>query len=38
MKNIFVTGGNRGIGKGLVEIFSKIIKYFFQPETKKKPG
>ena len=26
MKNIFITGGNRGIGKGLVEIFSENYK------------
>ena len=29
MKNIFITGGNRGIGKGLVEIFSEDSKVFF---------
>ena len=29
MKNIFITGGNRGIGKGLVEIFSENNKVFF---------
>ena len=29
MKNIFITGGNRGIGKGLVEIFSENYKVFF---------
>ena len=29
MKNIFITGGNRGIGKGLVEIFSEGSKVFF---------
>ena len=38
MKNIFITGGNRGIGKGLVEIFSENYKVFFQLETNKKPG
>jgi NAD(P)-dependent dehydrogenase (short-subunit alcohol dehydrogenase family) len=29
MKNIFITGGNRGIGKGLGEIFSEDSKVFF---------
>ena len=36
MKNIFITGGNRGIGKGLVEIFSKNNKVFFTARDKQK--
>ena len=36
MKNIFITGGNRGIGKGLVEIFSKNNKVFFSARDKQK--
>ncbi len=38
MKNIFITGGNRGIGKGLVEIFSKNNKVFFSARDKHKAG
>jgi len=36
MKNIFITGGNRGIGKGLVEIFSENNKVFFSVRDKQK--
>lgn len=36
MKNIFITGGNRGIGKGLVKIFSENNKVFFSARDKKK--
>ena len=36
MKNIFITGGNRGIGKGLVEIFSKNNNVFFSARNKQK--
>jgi len=36
MKNIFITGGNRGIGKGLVEIFSENNKVFFSARNKQK--
>ena len=36
MKNIFITGGNRGIGKGLVEIFSENYKVFFSTRDKRK--
>ena len=36
MKNIFITGGNRGIGKGLVEIFSEYNKVFFSARDKQK--
>ena len=36
MKNIFITGGNRGIGKGLVEIFSENYKVFFSARDKQK--
>ena len=36
MKNIFITGGNRGIGKGLVEIFSANNKVFFSARDKQK--
>ena len=36
MKNIFITGGNRGIGKGLVEIFSKDSKVFFSARDEHK--
>ena len=36
MKNIFITGGNRGIGKGLVEIFSENNKVFFSARDKQK--
>jgi len=36
MKNIFITGGNRGIGKGLVEIFSKDNKVFFSARDEHK--
>ena len=36
MKNIFITGGNRGIGKGLVEIFSKDNKVFFSARDEQK--
>ena len=36
MKNIFITGGNRGIGKGLVEIFSEDNKVFFSARDKQK--
>ena len=36
MKNIFITGGNRGIGKGLVEIFSKENKVFFSARDEQK--
>ena len=36
MKNIFITGGNRGIGKGLVEIFSENYKVFFSVRDENK--
>ena len=36
MKNIFITGGNRGIGKGLVEIFSENNNVFFSARNKQK--
>ena len=36
MKNIFITGGNRGIGKGLVEILSKNYKVFFSARDEHK--
>ncbi len=36
MKNIFITGGNRGIGKGLVEIFSDNYKVFFSARDEQK--
>lgn len=36
MKNIFITGGNRGLGKGLVEIFSKENKVFFSARDERK--
>ena len=36
MKNIFITGGNRGIGKGLVEIFSENYKVFFSARDEQK--
>ena len=36
MKNIFITGGNRGIGKGLVEIFSENYKVFFSTRDEQK--
>ena len=36
MKKIFITGGNRGIGKGLVEIFSENNKVFFSARDKQK--
>ena len=36
MKNIFITGGNRGIGKGLVEIFSENYKVFFSAREENK--
>ena len=36
MKNIFITGGNRGIGKGLVEIFSENSKVFFSARDEHK--
>jgi NAD(P)-dependent dehydrogenase (short-subunit alcohol dehydrogenase family) len=36
MKNIFITGGNRGIGKGLVEIFSEDNKVFFSARDEHK--
>lgn len=35
MKNIFITGGNRGIGKGLVEQFSKSHNVIFTVRNKK---
>ncbi|MDG1848549.1 MAG: SDR family NAD(P)-dependent oxidoreductase, partial [Candidatus Marinimicrobia bacterium] len=34
MKNIFITGGSRGIGKGLVEQFSKNHKVIFTARDK----
>ena len=36
MKNIFITGGNRGIGKGLVEIFSENYRVFFSARDEHK--
>ena len=36
MKNIFITGGNRGIGKGLVKIFSENYKVFFSTRDEQK--
>ena len=36
MKNIFISGGNRGIGKGLVEIFSENNRVFFSARDKQK--
>ncbi len=36
MKNIFITGGNRGIGKGLVEQFSKDHNVIFSARNTKK--
>ena len=36
MKNIFITGGNRGIGKGLVKIFSENYKVFFSAREENK--
>ena len=36
MKKIFITGGNRGIGKGLVEIFSENNKVFFSARDEHK--
>ena len=36
MKNIFITGGNRGIGEGLVEIFSENYKVFFSARDENK--
>ena len=38
MKNIFISGGNRGIGKGLVEIFSRDNKVFFSARDEQKAG
>ena len=35
MKNIFITGGSRGIGKGLVEQFSKSHNVIFTARDKK---
>ena len=35
MKNIFITGGSRGIGKGLVEQFSRNHKVIFTARDKK---
>lgn len=34
MKNIFITGGNRGIGKGLVEAFSRNNNVYFTVRDK----
>ena len=36
MKNIFITGGNRGIGRGLVEKFSKDHNVIFSSRNKEK--
>ncbi len=36
MKNIFITGGNRGIGRGLVEKFSKDHNVIFSARNKEK--
>lgn len=36
MKNIFITGGNRGIGKGLVEEFSKDNNVIFSARNTEK--
>ena len=36
MKNIFITGGNRGIGKGLVEEFSKDNNVIFSARSTEK--
>ena len=36
MKKIFITGGNRGIGKGLVDVFSENNKVFFSARDKDK--
>ena len=36
MKNIFITGGNRGIGKGIVEEFSKDNNVIFSARNKEK--
>ncbi len=36
MKNIFITGGNRGIGRGLVEEFSKDHNVIFSARNKEK--
>ena len=36
MKNIFITGGNKGIGRGLVEKFSKDHNVIFSARNKEK--